>query len=98
MTRAFHNLRVRFLSNVREITAKGVGISRNHRDGPKFFDADSWDNDRCQMYQNFRQIVQQPTRVNDLDETTIVPRLYERSRVSWVLLNNTKQTSLYSTP
>lgn len=71
MTRTFRNLYGSFFVSRNHKRCRD--ISQPSRDGPRFFDAESRDvNDRCQMYQNFRQMVQQQsTRVNDLDETTI---------------------------
>lgn len=70
MTRTFRNLYGPFFVSRNHERCRD--ISQPSRDGPRFFDADSRDvNDRCQMYQNFRQMVQQSTGVNDLDETTI---------------------------
>lgn len=71
MTRTFRNLYGSFFVSRNHERCRD--ISQPSRDGPRFFDAESRDvNDRCQMYQNFRQMVQQQsTRVNDLDETTI---------------------------
>lgn len=75
-------------------------ISQPSRDGSRFFDADSRDvNDRCQMYQNFRQMVQQSTGVNDLDETTISrDTSYVRVRCESATQTNTKWTCPNYTP